>query len=137
ERLDEAGNVDRAVLPAELGKVPVEPQLEGLRRDGGDALDHVAPALVAFEDRSADGTHDADSHAEHHEVEVGADVKDPRACHSSVPLGFEVDVRRLELRAVLQLLEERSRRPARKPLDEDERTVLLATPGPRLDVELE
>ena len=93
-----------AVLPAERLHVLVHPDLEGLRRDGRDVLDHLAPARIARDELAADVRDRAESDAEHDEVEVlrrraASSVRDP----TLVPVRLEVDACRCQTLAVDEL----------------------------------
>ncbi len=138
EGLDEAGQVDRPLAPAEVLHALAHPDLEGPGGDGRSVLDHRSPPLVTLEDLAADVRDRADSDAEDDEVEVAGDAQAPGADLAAVPVRFEVPLLGLQGRAVPQLLPARLRRPAGQAVDVDQRVVAAgALLDPCLDVELE
>ena len=126
ERLDVAARHRVLVeLPAQLARVAIGPELERLGADGHGRLDAAPEALVACHQLAAQVGQGPHRDAQHHLVEVAAALERARGAPERVQLGLEVD----PLRRGLELLPVRLARPARQPLDGNERVVALDVLG--------
>src|SRR6185437_16061538 len=103
EWLDEAGQGPRWYVPAQFLQIGAEPDLERLRGNGLDPLDHPAPAWIAGDDLAADVRQRADADAQHDEIEITHHLQLQRRALAAVPVRFEIPLLPPHLRAALQL----------------------------------
>src|SRR5262249_37744859 len=85
-----SGAVDGRLSRAELLHVRAHPDLERLRRNGLDVLDHRTPALVALDEVPADMAYGARADREHNEVEALSHLARLCADLMLVPVGLEL-----------------------------------------------